>query len=100
VRAARAQQVGLFTAEQARQPTIAVIRAQGTTNVKHDVAVDFLLQPGDVVQVGSLFPPQPELPLDQFGISREKTTQGEASSRTGDATVARGTAVGSAGTLN
>jgi polysaccharide export outer membrane protein len=99
VRAARARQAGLFTAE-VRQPAITVIRAQGTANVKHDAAVDFLLQPGDVVQVGPLFPTLPELPLDQFGISRETTVQSEASSRTGDATVARGTAVGSAGTLN
>jgi polysaccharide biosynthesis/export protein len=100
MRAARAQQVGLFAAERVRQPPITVTRAQGTTNVKHDAAVDFPLQPGDVVQVGPLFPPLPELPLDQLGISREKTAQSEASSLTGDATVARGTAVGSAGTLN
>jgi polysaccharide export outer membrane protein len=99
-RAARARQVGLLTAEQAQQPAITVIRPKGTTNVKHDAAVDFLLHPGDVVQVGSLFPPAPELPLDQFGVSREKTAQGEGSSPTGDATVPREAAVGSARTLN
>ena len=88
-RAVRARQVGLLTAEQVQQPAITVIRAKGTTNVKYDAAVDFLLQPGDVVQVGSLFPPVPELPLDQFGVSREKTAQSEAPSRTGDATAAR-----------
>jgi polysaccharide export outer membrane protein len=99
-RAARAHQVGLLTAEQVRQPAITVIRAKGTTNVKYDAAVDFLLQPGDVVQVGSLFPPVPELPLDQFGVSREKTAQSEAPPRTGDATAARRAAVGSARTLD
>ena len=98
-RAARAHQVGLLTAEQMRQPAITVIRAKGTTNVKYDAAVDFLLLPGDVVQVGSLFPPVPEVPLDQFGVSREKTAQSEAPSRTGDPTAARGAAVGSARTL-
>jgi polysaccharide export outer membrane protein len=99
-RAARARQVGLLTAEQAQQPAITVIRANGTANVKHDAAVDFLLQPGDVVQVGPLFPSAPELPLDQFGVSREKTAQSEGPSRTGDATVPREAAVGSARTLN
>jgi polysaccharide export outer membrane protein len=99
-RAARARQVGLLTAEQVRQPDITVIRAQGTTNVKYDAAVGFLLQPGDVVQVGSLFPPVRELPLDQFGVSREKKAQSGAPSRTGDATAARGAAVGSARTLD
>jgi polysaccharide biosynthesis/export protein len=99
-RAARARQVGLLTAEQAQQPAITVIRPKGTTNVKHDAAVDFLLHPGDVVQVGSLFPPVPELPLDQFGVSRETTAQSEGPSRTGDATVPREAAVGSARTLN
>ena len=98
-RATRARQVGLLTAEQMRQPAITVIRAKGTTNVKYDAAVDFLLLPGDVVQVGSLFPPVPEVPLDQFGVSREKTAQSEAPSRTRDPTAARGAAVGSARTL-
>jgi polysaccharide export outer membrane protein len=77
-RAARAQQVGLLAADQVQQPVITVTRAKGTTNVKHDAAVDFLLRPGDVVQVGSLFPPAPELPLDQFGSSTEKTAQRES----------------------
>jgi hypothetical protein len=99
-RAARAQQFGLLTAEQVQQPAITVTRARGTTNVKHDAAIDFLLQPGDVVQVGSLFPPVPELPLDQFGVSREKTAQSDAPSRTGDATATRAAAVGSARPLD
>jgi polysaccharide biosynthesis/export protein len=99
-RAARARQVGSLTAEQMQRPAITVIRAKGTTNVKQDAAVDFLLQPGDVVQVGPLFPPVPQLPPDQFGVSREKTAQSEAPSRTGDGTAAQGAAVGSARTLN
>jgi hypothetical protein len=52
------------------------------------------------VQVGSLFPPGPELPLDQLAISREKPAQSEAPSRSGDATAARGATVGSARTPN
>jgi polysaccharide export outer membrane protein len=99
-RAARARQVGLLTAEQMQRPAITVIRAKGTTNVKNDAAVDFLLQPGDVVQVGPLFPPVLQLPLDQFGVSTEKTAQSETPSRTGDGTAAQGAAVGSAPTLN
>ena len=73
-----------------------MIRAKGTTTVKYDAAVDFLLQPGDVVQVGSLLPPAPELPPDQFGISREKKAESEAPLRTGDAAAPRGAAVGAA----
>src|SRR5262249_15359174 len=47
-RAALTRQVGLMTADQMKQPTITVIRAKGTTNVKYNAAVDFPLQPGDV----------------------------------------------------
>jgi polysaccharide export outer membrane protein len=100
VRTAYARHVGLLTAEQAQQPVISVIRAKGTTNVRYDTAADFLLQPGDVVQIGSLFPPMPELPVDQFGVSGEKAAQNESLPRTGSATAARGTAAGSAGTVN
>jgi polysaccharide biosynthesis/export protein len=98
VRSAYARQVGLLmTTEQAQQPVITVNRAKGTTNVKYDTAADFLLQPGDVVQVGSLFPPMPELPVDQFGVSGEKAAQNEAPPRTGNATATQGAA---AGTVN
>jgi polysaccharide export outer membrane protein len=90
VRTARAQQIGLLTAEQAHQPAITVIRAKGTTNVKLDGAVDLLLQPGDVVQVGSLFPPGPELPSDPLSLSREKAAQSETPSRTGGTAAAQG----------
>lgn len=56
-RAARAQQLGLSTAEPGDQPIITVTRSEGAKIVKHTVDVDFPLQPGDVVQVGSLFSP-------------------------------------------
>jgi polysaccharide biosynthesis/export protein len=97
LRAAYARQVGLLTPEQAQQPVISVIRAKGTTNVKYDTAADFLLQPGDVVQIGSLFPPMPELPVEQFGASKEKAAQNEALP---NATAARRPAAGLAGTVN
>jgi hypothetical protein len=42
--------------EQVQQLAITVIRAKGTTSVKYDATVEFLLQPADVVQIGSLFP--------------------------------------------
>ena len=100
LRAAYARQVGLLTAEQAQQPAITVIRAKGTTSVKYDAAVEFLLQPGDVVQIGSLFPSLPELPLDRVGVSGEKAAQGEPSSRAGNAAAAQGSAVGSTATVN
>ena len=57
LRAVRAQQMGWLTGEQAQQPpTIIVIRDKATATVKYDAAIDFLLQPGDVVHVGSLLP--------------------------------------------
>jgi polysaccharide biosynthesis/export protein len=93
-RSARAQQMGLLTGEQRQQPAITVIRAKGATTVKYDAGVDFLLQPGDVVQVGSLLPPAPDLPPNQLGISREKKAESEAPLGTGDAAAPRGTVVG------
>lgn len=93
-RAARAQQMGLLTGEQRQQPAITVIRVKGATTVKYDAGVDFLLQPGDVVQVGSLLPPAPDLPPNQVGISREKKAESEATLGTGDAAAPRGTVVG------
>jgi protein involved in polysaccharide export with SLBB domain len=99
-RAALAQQVGLLTTAQMQQPVITVIRAKGTTNVKYDATVDFMLQPGDVVQIGSLFPLTPELPQDQFGASREDAGQSETSPRTGNAAVTQQTAAGAARTAN
>jgi polysaccharide export outer membrane protein len=89
-----------MTAEQMQQPTITVIRAKGTTNVKYTAAVDFPLQPGDVVQIGALFPPAIELPRDQPGGSSDKAAQSETSPRTGNTTAAQGTASESAQRVN
>jgi polysaccharide export outer membrane protein len=100
LRAAYSRQIGLLTAKQAQQPTITVIRAKGTTSVKYDATVEFLLQPGDVVQIGSLFPPIPELPLDRLGVSGEKAAQGGISSRTGNAAATQETTVESTATVN
>ncbi|MGZ5711511.1 MAG: polysaccharide biosynthesis/export family protein [Burkholderiales bacterium] len=98
-RAALARQIGLLTAAQIQQPAITVIRAKGAATVKN-AAVDFPLQPGDVVQVGSLFPRTTDLPQDQFGASSEEAAQSEASSPTGHATGTQETAAGSARTVN
>lgn len=54
-RAARTGQIG-WAGEQGDQPVITVIRAKGTSTVKYDAAVEFMLQPGDVIQVGSVVP--------------------------------------------
>ena len=98
MRAAYARQVGLLTAEQAQQPAITVIRGKATTDVKYDTARDFQLQPGDVVQIGSLFSLMPVLPLDQLGVSGKAATENQASPRTGSATAAE--TVRSASTIN
>src|SRR5262249_47298856 len=68
-RAVYARQAGLVTADQVQQAVITVIRAKGTTNVTYDAAVDFQLQPGDIVQIGPLFPTVPELAPDAPGPS-------------------------------
>jgi polysaccharide biosynthesis/export protein len=76
VRAAHAQQIGLQTSELAVQPAITVVRTNGAGTEKHDVAVDFLLQPGDVVQVGPLFPlaQQPSAyQIDQTGAKKRQS---------------------------
>ena len=88
-RAARALQMRLPTGEQGPQPPITVIRTKGDTTAKYDAAVDFLLQPGDVVQVGSLLPPSPELPPNQVGLSREQKAEGGALLQAGDAAALR-----------
>ena len=67
VRAAFARQAGLMNAEQTSQAVITVIRARGTTNVRYDAAANFMLQPGDFVQIGSLFPQVPGMTADRPG---------------------------------
>jgi len=91
-RAARAQQVGMLSAEQAQQPTITVISAKGSTVVKLDSAVDALLQPGDVVQVGSLFAPTLPMPLDELGIARDKKAQAPSQPKTSETAASQGAA--------
>ena len=93
-RASLARQIGLMTTAQVNQPALVVIRAKGTSNVKYSAAADFLLQPGDVVQIGSLFPSTPELPRDQFEVSGEKAAQTETSSQPESAAAARAAALG------
>jgi len=57
LRAVHAQQTGWLTGAQAQQPpAITVIRGKGTTTIRYEAAVDFILQPGDVVNIGSLLP--------------------------------------------
>ncbi len=58
LRAIRARQTGWLTGEQAQPPTIVVIRDRSILTVKYDAAIDFIVQPGDVIQVGSLLPPE------------------------------------------
>lgn len=95
-RAARAGQMGWPTAEKGQQLAISVIRTRAITTVKYDAAIDFLLQPGDVVQVGSLLPPALELSPNQAGASEQRKAESEAPLRPGDAATSRGAAVGSA----
>jgi|GEM_PF-1305464 len=78
LRAAYARQVGLLTAEQASQAVVTVIRSSGSTNIKIDAAADFALQPGDIVQIGPLFPKVPA--LDETGIYGGRAAEGETSS--------------------
>jgi hypothetical protein len=82
----------MLSAEQAQQPTISVITAKGSTVVKLDGAVDAMLQPGDVVQVGSLFAPTPPMPLDELGITHEKKAQAPSQTKTGETAASQGAA--------
>ncbi|HTO63034.1 MAG TPA: polysaccharide biosynthesis/export family protein [Bradyrhizobium sp.] len=97
-RAALGRQIGLLSAAQAQQPAITVIRAKGTSTVKYAAAADFLLQPGDVVQIGSLFPSAPELAGDQAEVSGGNAAQTGISSRPEGAAAARATTFGLAQT--
>jgi polysaccharide export outer membrane protein len=100
-RAALADRAGLLSAEDLQRPTITVVRAKDGTSEKYNVAVDFPLQPGDVVQIGALFPPSPELPRDQSDASSEKAARNETPLRAGNSTAAReNAAIQSAPTVN
>jgi hypothetical protein len=82
-RAARAVQMRSPSGGPTQQPSITVIRASGATTTKYDVAMDLMLQPSDVVQVVSLFPPFLELKSDQFGAPGERNAESDI--RTGAA---------------
>ena len=91
-RALHTGNVGWLTGEQDGEPAITVIRANGTTTVKYSAAVNFLLQPGDIVQVGSSVPPALEETPKQVGaLPKEKI---EAPLPTGDAAASQRTTVG------
>jgi polysaccharide export outer membrane protein len=91
-RALHTGNVGWLTGEQDGPPAITVIRANGTTTVKYDAAVNFLLQPGDIVQVGSSVPPPLEETPRRVGASKEEKI--EASPPTPNAAPSQRTAVG------
>ena len=95
-RSAHASRVGWLTFHQEKQPAIAVIRGKTTTTITYEAAKDFSLQPGDVVQVGSLLPPALEAPTSQAGVSNERRPESEGPFRPEDAAVSRKAAVGSA----
>jgi len=99
-RATLARQLGLLSATQTQQPSITVIRAKDTLNVAYDAASNFLLQPGDVVQIGSLFPTTHAPPREPFGVSKDDAIQNETSSGTGTVGAAQETLLGSVRTAN
>lgn len=82
-RIALARQIGLLTTAQAQEPAITVVRAKASMNVGYNATADFPLQPGDIVQVGSLFPSRPEQFRDQLGASAVNAVQSETSSQMG-----------------
>jgi polysaccharide export outer membrane protein len=56
IRAARASQIGTLSIDEAKRPTLAVVRGKSSMMVAFDAAGDFALAPGDIVRVGSLLP--------------------------------------------
>lgn len=93
-RAARTGQMGWLTGANGEQLAITVSRAKGTTTVKYDAAVNFMLQPGDIVQVGSLVPPTLELTPDRTGTSKQEMSENAPTPRTRDSTASQGTTAG------
>jgi polysaccharide export outer membrane protein len=75
-RVARAHQIGMLNAEDSQQPAIVVFRLKDNTNVRLEASLDVPLQPGDIVQVGSLFPSAVNLPAAQTSA-----TDGEPGAR-------------------
>lgn len=93
-RAARTGQMGWLTGANGEQLAITVSRAKGTMTVKYDAAVNFMLQPGDIVQVGSLVPPTLELTPDRTGTSKQEISENAPPPRTRDSTASQGTTAG------
>lgn len=89
-RAARTGQMGWLTGANGEQLAITVSRAKSTTTVKYDTAAEFMLQPGDIVQVGSVVPPTLELTPNRTDASRQETT-GSAAPRATTAGLVRPT---------
>jgi polysaccharide export outer membrane protein len=73
-RVARARQIEWLTAERDRPPPLVVIRTKGAATNRYEAAVDFPLQPGDIVQVGSLLP-SPDASGDMTEPSRHPPKQ-------------------------
>jgi polysaccharide biosynthesis/export protein len=80
-REARARQIGWLSAQQGQQPPLVVIRGKGAAATRYDATVDFVLQPGDIVQVGSLVPSPLESSPDVLDPSGERKGQGRTSLR-------------------
>src|SRR5262249_20391009 len=91
-RAARARQIGWMSAEKGEQPPLVVIRGKGTESVRYDATVDFVLQPGDIVQVGSLLPSALELSADVVDLPKERAAETSSSLRVGDTAASRAAA--------
>lgn len=86
-RAARGPQL---LGEPSQQPAITVIRSKGSATIKYEAGLDFLLEPGDVVLVGSPLSPAPPSPVN---IPSEKTAETKASSQASDSPASVATAV-------
>jgi polysaccharide export outer membrane protein len=56
IRTARASQIGTLSIDDAKRPTLAVVRGKSSMMVAFDAAGDFPRAPGDTVRVGSLLP--------------------------------------------
>lgn len=74
-RIARARQIGWLTAEHSQPPPLVVIRTKGSGTTRYDATADFPLQPGDIVQVGSLMPPSLEIPTDPVDLPGQRSAE-------------------------
>jgi len=63
-RTVRSQQIGMLSSEEASQPTITLTRLTSKGNVKFETSLEAVMQPGDILQVGDLFPAADPLPTD------------------------------------